>query len=91
MDQNNETQKPSKQFRNSKNHKRQVMKSKREKGQEYENYKGRVFEAKVFQKIVCKCRMSCHLTVPEIEQKQIFDEYWNLGILGCIKICPVKF
>lgn len=79
MDQNNETGKPSKRFRNSKKHKREVMKANRAKGQTYENYKGKIIDGKVFQKVVCKCRMSCHITVPEDEQKQIFGEYWNLS------------
>lgn len=79
MDTNSKINKPSKRIRNPKSHKRQLMKSNREKGEEYENYKGKVIAAKVFQKVVCKCRMSCHFTVPEIEQKQIFDEYWNLS------------
>lgn len=79
MAQNIETDKPSKRCRNPKNHKREVMKAKREKGQQYENYKGRIIEAKTFRKVVCKCRMSCHITIPEVDQKHIFDEYWNLS------------
>lgn len=79
MDQISENQSKSKRSRNPKSHKRQVMKSKREKGEEYENYKGKVMAAKVFKKVVCKCRMSCHFTVPEVEQQRIFDEYWHLG------------
>lgn len=79
MDQKNESQKPSKRFRNPQKHKRQEMKLKREKGDQYENYKGKVVPAKVFRKVVCKCRSACHSTVPEIEQKNIFDEYWSLS------------
>lgn len=79
MDQINETQKKSKRSKNPNCHKRQVMKSKREKGEEYENYKGKIIAAKKFEKVVCKCRMACHFTVPEIEQNRIFDEYWNLN------------
>lgn len=79
MDQISENSTKSKRSKNPKSHKRQVMKSKREKSEEYENYKGKLIAAKVFKKVVCKCRMSCHFTVNEIEQKRIFDEYWNLS------------
>lgn len=79
MDQNTGSQKPSKRIKNPKSHKRTLNKTKRENGQEYENYKGKIIAAKIFKKVVCKCRKSCHLTIPEIEQQTIFDEYWNLS------------
>lgn len=79
MDTTSENGKSSKRIRNPKKHKRQEMKSKRTKGEEYENYKGIVIAAKKFQKVICKCRKACHFNVPENEQKQIFEEYWNLS------------
>lgn len=79
MDENIESQKPSKRFRNPNSHKRMVNKLKREKGEEYENYKGKAVPAKVFQAVVCKCRKSCHIAIPETEQRKIFNEFWNLN------------
>lgn len=80
MDQNSDNQqKPSKRLRNPKNHKAFINKSRREKGQEYENYKGKLMQAKTFKSVICKCRLSCHLTVPQNEQKELFEEYWNLN------------
>lgn len=78
---NKENMKPSKRMknRNPKNHKRALNKSRREKGEEYTTKLGKVVPAKQFVKIICKCRKSCHLTINEAQQKEIFQQYYNLN------------
>lgn len=78
---NKENMKPSKRMknRNPKNHKRALNKSRREKGEEYTTKLGKVVPAKQFVKIICKCRKSCHLTINEAQQKEIFQQYYDLN------------
>lgn len=74
---NQENAKSTKRFRNPKSHMRYINKSNREKGLEYRNEKGRIIPKKCFKKIVCKCRIRCHLVIDENAQKQIFEQFWS--------------
>lgn len=76
--QNTENVKPSKRFRNPNSHKRTVNKVSREKGLEYVTKKGKIIQAEKFNKTICKCRLSCHLTVDESSQKEIFQHFYSL-------------
>lgn len=75
---NKENFKPRKRFRNPKSHKNFINRIQREKGLAYTTKSGKEVAAKKFTKIICKCRKSCHLTINEIQQKKVFDEYYNL-------------
>lgn len=79
MEGNKENINPSKKIRNPKSHKRVLNKLRRKKGLDYQTQKGKQIPRKSFKKIVCKCRLSCHLTVDEQKQKQIFQHYYNLS------------
>lgn len=71
--------KPRKRFRNQKKHKSYINKIQREKGLAYTTRSGKEIPAKKFTKVICKCRKSCHVSINEIQQKNIFDEYYSLG------------
>lgn len=55
-----------------------VNQAKRESGQEYATYKGKIIPEKRFSKVTCTCRKSCHLSVPEDKQKLIFQYFYSL-------------
>lgn len=74
---NKENEKPSKRFR--KPAKQLGNKLKREKGLEYETVKGKKVPAKCFKAILCKCLRSCHFTVNEKVQKEIFQHFYSLN------------
>lgn len=71
--------KPAKRVGNPKNHRHVINKMKREKGEEYKTRSGKIVPEKCFQKIICKCRKSCHLTINEQQQKEIFQNYYSLN------------
>lgn len=50
----------------------------REKGEEYATKSGKIIPAKQFVKTICKCRKSCHLTINESQQREIFQHFYNL-------------
>lgn len=78
MECNKENVKPKRGVRNPKKHKHIINKLSREKGQEYTTTKGKIVPAKKFEKIICKCRNSCHITIDENKQKEIFDKFYDL-------------
>lgn len=98
MDANKENKKPCKKLRNPKIHKHRINKERREKGLEYQTIKGKTVPANKFQKIICKCPKSCHLTVNEDEQKAIFETFYGLNtwaqktsfILNCVESSEIK-
>lgn len=98
---NKENEKYGKRFRNPKSHQKMVNKLNREKGLEYQTIKKnnrRTIPAKKNSKIICKCRMSCHLTENEESQKAIFQHFYSLlswaekteYIQSHIEICEIK-
>lgn len=82
MNNEKENQNPGKRFRNPNNHTRNVNKINRNKGLEYKDYKGVLKPGKEFRKTFCKCRKSCHITIPESEQRNMFDAFWHLDSWG---------
>lgn len=78
MNNEKENQKPGKRFRNPNNHTRNVNKMNRNRGLEYKDYKGVLKPGKKCRKTICMCRKSCHITIPESEQRNMFDAYWHL-------------
>lgn len=75
---NKENVKPKRGIRNPKQHKHVINKLKREKGQEYTTTKGNIVPAKCFEKVICKCRDSCHITIDENQQREIFNKFYDL-------------
>jgi hypothetical protein len=79
---NNDTpeRKSRKRTRNEAMWKRNILKRKRNSGESYVTYKGKVKRARKM-KPGCghNCRMKCSTKITETQRENIFDEYWGLG------------
>lgn len=73
------TGKPKKRIRKTENWARNVKKSKRNKGEEYFNYKGVTVPAKTPKVGLCSCPNKCHLKINCDQQTKIFKEFYALA------------
>lgn len=55
------------------------IKSSRNQGKEYINWKGKLHAARKLKDACNNCRMKCPEKINNDERKLIFDEYWSLG------------
>lgn len=83
--------------KNKKAWKRNVVKAKRNRGEEYVNYKRDTVAAKTFTPVICNCRRKCSDHVnPETQHNihsQFYEIYWNgqtAWICGTVQITTPK-